>query len=136
MPERTLLMRRAYAPAFVLLFFMLGSCCPPTILTDSLPPGRVGEPYRVTLEAECFGGFWWVSGELPPGLSFNSDGVFSGTPRFAGLYFLNVTWEDVFEGDVISSVTRAFDLLILEEGETLTGEAELDFRDGSGDFVF
>ncbi len=106
MPKPPLLMRRAYAPAFVLLCFMLGSCCPPTILTDSLPPGRVGQPYRVALEAECWGGHWWVSGELPPGLSFNSNGVFSGTPRFSGLYFLNVTWEDVFEGDVISSVTR------------------------------
>jgi hypothetical protein len=129
-------MRRAYAPAFVLLFLLLGSCCPPTILTDSLPPGRVGEPYWVALEAECWGGHWWVSGELPPGLSFNSNGVFSGTPRFSGLYFLNVTWEDVFEGEVISSVTRAFDLLILEEGEILTGEAELKLRGGSGDFVF
>jgi len=136
MPKPPLLMRRVYALAFVLLFFMLGSCCPPTILTDSLPPGRVGEPYWVALEAECWGGHWWVSGELPPGLSFNSDGVFSGTPRYSGLYFLNVTWEDVFEGEVISSVTRAFDLLILEEGETLTGEAELEFREGSGDFVF
>ena len=93
MPKRLLLMRRAYAPAFV-LFLILGSCCPPTILTESLPPGRVGDPYRVALEAECFGGLWWVSGELPPGPSFNSDGVFSGMPRYSGLYFLNVTWED------------------------------------------
>jgi hypothetical protein len=77
-----------------------------------------------------------VNGELPPGLSFNSDGILSGTPRYGGLYFLTVTWEDVFEGDVISSVTRAFDLLILEEGETLTGEAELVLPNGSGDFVF
>ena len=135
MPKRPLLMRRAYTPAF-LLFFVLGSCCPPNILTDSLPPGRVGEPYRVVLQAECTGGLWWVSGELPPGLSFNSEGVFSGTPRFAGLYFLNVTWEDVFEGDVISSVTRAFDLLILEEGEALPAETELNSLSDWGDFVF
>jgi len=33
-------------------------------------------------------------------------------------------------------VTRAFDLLISEEGETLAGEAELEIPGGSADFVF
>lgn len=127
---------RAVAPAFLLFLFLIGSCCPPNILTESLPAGRVGDPYLVMLRAECTGGFWWVSGELPPGLSFNSDGVFSGTPRYAGLYFLTVTWEDQFEGEILSSVSRAFDLLVLEENEPLLGEGQMNLGVESEVFVF
>lgn len=49
-------------PAFVLLCFMLGSCCPPTILTDSLPPCRVEEPNFDALGVEC-----WAETELQLG---------------------------------------------------------------------
>ncbi len=49
-------------------------------------------------------------------MSFDSEGILRGTPRYSGLYFLTITWEDWFEGEILSSVTKAFDLLIVEEG--------------------
>ena len=129
-------LRGALAPALLVFLFLIGSCCPPNILTESLPEGRVGDSYLVALRAECTGGFWWVGGELPPGLSFNSDGVFSGIPRYAGLYFLTVTWEDQFEGEILSSVSRGFDLLILQENEPLLGEGQMDLDVEPEGFVF
>jgi hypothetical protein len=93
----------------------LAGCCPPDILTEQLPIGYVGHPYEVQLEAECWGGTWWMSGELPAGMSFNSEGRLDGTPRYAGSYFITVTWEDVYEGEVVSSATRAYELVIAEK---------------------
>ena len=92
--------------------------------TDELPPGRVGDPYYFELRADCWDGFWWVSGELPVGMSFDSNGILRGTPEYEGLYFLTITWEDVFEGDVLSSVSKSFDLLIVEENEPLPDPAK------------
>ena len=98
------------------LLLLAQGCCDPRILTESLPPGRVGEPYLFALESECGYGFWYVSGELPPGLSFTSEGVFLGQPTFPGLYFLTVTWEDRdSDGYVSMSVSKGFTLLIDEE---------------------
>ncbi len=60
------------------------------ITTASLPPGKVGAPYSVAFTATGgnppyrwgkFGG-----GRLPPGLSFSSVGVLSGTPIKAGIW--------------------------------------------------
>lgn len=101
--------------AMLTLLSLAQGCCDPQILTESLPPGRVGEPYVFALESACGDGFWYVSGELPPGLAFTSEGVFMGTPTFPGLYFLTVTWEDRdFEGYVTMSVSKGFTLLIDE----------------------
>ena len=108
---------RASAAKFLVPVLFAGGCCPPVILTERLPPGRVGEPYHVELQADCWSGSWWASGELPPGMSFDGNGILRGTPRYAGLYFLTITWEDVYEGELISSVSKAFDLLIVEADE-------------------
>jgi hypothetical protein len=122
------------AAALVVFVSVLASCCPPVILTDNLPPGRVGEPYYLELQADCWDGFWWVSGELPPGMSFDSNGILRGAPRYSGLYFLTITWEDVFEGEILSSVSKSFDLLIVEEDEPLREPRPNAFRDGSDRF--
>ena len=98
----------------------LAGCCPPTILTKELPVGRTGEPYEVQFEAECLGGDWWISGDLPPGMSFNNEGLLFGVPRYAGVYFLTVTWEDVYEGNVISSATSAYDLVIVDRDQPVS----------------
>jgi hypothetical protein len=64
---------------------------PPVITTPSLPEGRVGSPYSVTLEAS--GGTqpytWSLASPLPPlppypGLSLSGSGVISGTPTKPG----------------------------------------------------
>ena len=89
------------------------------LLTDQLPPGRVGEPYFVALDTECWDPYWWMTGELPVGMSFDSDGVLKGTPRYAGLYFLTIGFDDVVEGEILTSVSKSFDLLIVEAGDLL-----------------
>lgn len=58
------------------------------ITTESLPPGVTGRAYQQTLSAT--GGvvpYRWIQlTVLPPGLTFTSEGVLSGTPTQAGNY--------------------------------------------------
>ena len=58
-----------------------------TFSTESLPSFTVGQAQTFTIEA--IGGtrpysFGITQGDLPPGLSLNSQGVLSGTPTEAG----------------------------------------------------
>ena len=59
---------------------------PPTITTDTLPDGKVGEAYSHTLTATGTAPITWsIDGGLPAGLSLNKDtGEISGTPTTAG----------------------------------------------------
>ncbi|MBW2223306.1 MAG: hypothetical protein JRF54_03645 [Deltaproteobacteria bacterium] len=98
-------------------------------MTESLPDGRVDTMYVFAMSGACSFGLWWVDGDLPPGLSFTSDGLFIGTPQIAGIYFLNVTWEDRHEDHVISSVTKAFTLTIHEADAPESGEDPSEFFD-------
>ena len=101
------------------LVSLLGACCPPVILTDTLPPGRVGDVYHFAFDTECWDPFWWMTGELPVGMSFDSEGVLKGVPSYAGLYFLTVGFDEVVEGEVMTSVSKSFELLIVEADEPL-----------------
>jgi hypothetical protein len=61
----------------------------PSITTLALPAGRLGERYVQVLEAE--GGnapLSWakLSGELPPGLELQADGLLVGSPERAGFF--------------------------------------------------
>lgn len=127
--------RSGRAPAVTLLALVLlsGACCPPIILTEQLPPGRVGDPYLVSFDTDCWDPFWWMTGELPVGMSFDSDGVLKGTPRYAGLYFLTIGFDDVVEGEVLTSVSKSFDLLIVEEDEPLPEDSDAPTGAGSQD---
>ena len=115
-----------WAPALgsLALLLSLGACCPPVIFTETLPPGRVGDPYHFAFEGDCWTAFWWMTGELPVGMSFDSEGVLKGTPRYAGVYFLTVGWDDVVDGELLTSVSKSFELLIVEEGEPLPEREE------------
>jgi type II secretory pathway pseudopilin PulG len=71
-----------------------------TITTTSLPDGVVQQPYPY-VQIEATNGvkpytFSLVpgSGDLPPGLTLNSDGTISGTPTQAGTYSFTVKVED------------------------------------------
>ncbi len=60
-----------------------------TITTSSLRTGSVGDPYNATVTED--GGtapYRWsrISGTKPPGLSFSSAGVWTGTPTAIGYY--------------------------------------------------
>jgi hypothetical protein len=110
---------RARAMLLFVIASSMSGCCAPYILDESLPPRRVDEPYRFRLDADCWDAFWWMSGELPVGMSFGSDGVLKGTPRYAGRYFLTIGWDEVYEGEILTSVSKSFELVIVEAGEAL-----------------
>ena len=69
----------------------------PTITTESLPGGTVGEPYTETILAATGDASitWSVSnGSLPAGLSLSENGKIIGTPTTAGTSTFTVTAEN------------------------------------------
>ena len=65
----------------------------PTIITETLPDGTIGEPYNVLLEATGDQPILWeiISGALPTNLDLNLEsGALTGTPFVEGTYTFNV----------------------------------------------
>lgn len=64
-------------------------------LTGTMPDGQVSVPYSSALTAATAGGtvVWYITGELPPGLS-HSAGTVSGTPTLAGTYKFTIGARD------------------------------------------
>jgi hypothetical protein len=65
---------------------------PPAIITTTLTGGTVGTTYDVTLTATGDNPITWAvdSGELPDGLTLNTDGTITGTPAAAGIFTFTV----------------------------------------------
>jgi len=70
---------------------------PLKFITASLPSGKAGVPYALTVESSGGNGtrtYALAGGALPPGMSFSSKGVFAGTPTTAGTYSLTLQVSD------------------------------------------
>jgi hypothetical protein len=90
--------------------FSVAGCCETTIKSTLLPDGQVGVPYSYELDAECDNDRWEiVSGDLPPGIAFASDGKFSGTPTQEGAYNLTIG----VGSDESLFVTKGFALAVI-----------------------
>lgn len=86
----------------------------PAILTDALPDGRAGEPYRAALAGQGRAPLSWSvsSGSLPPGLVLDSQtGVLSGTPSRTGAFTFQVVLSDGNQPPL--SASREFTLRIV-----------------------
>ena len=110
---------RALAVGGLGLVVLVGGCCSPVIYSERLPAGRVGEYYSFQLDAECWDPYWWMTGELPVGMTFDSTGSLRGIPRYAGLYFITIGFDDIVEGEILTTVSRSFELLIVEAREPI-----------------
>lgn len=75
------------------------SCQTLTITPATLPDAVLQTPYTQTLSSTPGNGqplFGLTSGSLPPGLSLNSNGAFSGVPTQPGQFSFTVTVSDIF----------------------------------------
>ena len=88
----------------------------PTITTDTLPGGKVGEAYSQTLTATGTEPIIWsiIGGALPDGLSLNKDsGKISGTPTADGTAKFTVTAENSAGSD-----TKELSITITKDAPT------------------
>jgi large repetitive protein len=88
---------------------------PPSILTNSpLPNGDIGDSYTQTLAGiNGIPPYTWsmISGNLPPGLTFSSGGVISGTPTTSGGYSFTIQLADS-DSPTPETATKVFAITI------------------------
>ncbi|WP_342409697.1 stalk domain-containing protein [Paenibacillus sp. FSL R10-2778] len=85
----------------------------PTIMTNSLADGKVGQPYSAVLTTDGDKPIKWavVEGQLPSGLSLDEDvGVISGTPDQRGQFKFKVQ-----ANNDVGSDTKQFNIVITED---------------------
>ena len=73
----------------------------PLSISGTFPDGQENVVYAASLNLAGIGGdsIWFISGELPPGLSFN-DGDLTGTPTTAGTYPFTTILVDTYDNAV------------------------------------
>lgn len=94
--------------AFTLTVFLR-----PSIVTSSLPEGRIGDAYSASLEATGRAPFQWsiTSGSLPQGLALSAEtGAITGTPTQHGSFPIEITVTDGNQPPLTAS--RTFTLTI------------------------
>ncbi len=113
------MIHKNHSTRIFLLATLFAFCAAPAvaqfvITTPDLPSGTVGQFYSATLQT--FGGvppisFSILSGSLPPGISLNSSGSFTGAPTSGGFY--NFTVRAVDSSVSTSQVaTKAFSIYV------------------------
>jgi hypothetical protein len=65
--------------------------CDLKIQTEALPPASLNVEYRFNLDSKCGGDDWFITeGNLPPGISLQSDGDLLGVPVAVGIFNFTV----------------------------------------------
>jgi hypothetical protein len=80
----------------------LAACsdCNLTVSTNALPDAVVGESYAARLDSDCGGDAWFLqSGDLPPGIGVQENGVVEGVPTREGTYLFTVGVFDFGSGE-------------------------------------
>lgn len=85
---------------------VISEALPPTIITQSLPNGRIDTPYNQPLNATGNIPIIWNidGGTLPDGLILNTDtGIISGTPRITGTFNFTIRATNGIAPDAVKS---------------------------------
>ena len=96
---------------------------PPVVTTSSLPNGTYGTAYSTSLAAGAgtgvYSSYALVSGTLPAGLTFNSNGTITGTPTAATVSAVTLGFTVTDSGNT-TSVTKSLTLTIARATLTVT----------------
>lgn len=86
-------MRMRTLTAFFVLIYLCGVSFAETVITtETLSPAVTNQEYSATLTASSDSAVTWTyKGRLPTGLTLDSDGKISGTPKKAGKFTFTVT---------------------------------------------
>ena len=88
---------------------------PLTISTTALPPMGVGLPYAANVQvtgSQSEGGVAFSVDALPPGMTFDNNGLLSGSVPVVGSYTFNVTAQEMGTGGELRSATAALTLVV------------------------
>jgi len=103
---------------------IVAACCDLEITTQQLPDARVGSPYSEKMDADCDNENWeLVSGDLPPGIGFSSEGKFSGVPTDRGTYSVTVG----VAGDSDEFVSKGFTIRVRGVSSCAVSVSSVDF---------
>ncbi len=102
----------------ILLRYRVSQQAVPLLIASTLPNGEVGKPYVANLQAT--GGkppYTWsvVSGTLPSGLSFSSNGSIFGTPTIDGVSSVTLKVQD--SSSPQEAVSSLFNVVIIESND-------------------
>ena len=97
----------------------------PSIMTSSLPNGRVGTAYNQTLIASGKPTITWsmISGNLPNGLSLDTTGKITGTPTIDGKFDFRV-----LASNNIDTMSKEFSITIVKANDNVSESISENFK--------
>lgn len=142
-----------YIPSFKITAAGGGGNSGASFVTTTMPDGRVGEPYTMTLQSQGgTGPFIWGAQDLPAGVTLNgTTGVISGVPLVAGTFYVTLTNNDtggnntvittlpmtIYPGDTAQPPTYMFKMetYMLNNGEVGTAFTDTYLTSGANGTV-